>query len=76
MEDVSALLTFSAPVNVIFEIQFIRSVHLTRRGLEDHTFLSSIGVGEFNFPVETAGTQQGRIQRIGPVRRHDDLDVR
>ena len=42
-----------------------------------HGALASVAeVGELDFPVETTGTEKRRVEGVGTVGGHDDLDVR
>ena len=37
--------------------------------------MTTVGHGEFDLPIKTAGSQESRIQRVCTVRGHDDLYV-
>lgn len=43
--------------------------------LEHQALLAPVGQGELNLAVQAARPQEGRIQRVRPVGRHDDLDA-
>ena len=59
--------------DVIFEIHFVAQIHSAGHRGEDETFLSSIRQRKFDFSIQSTGTEESRIQRVGTVRRHDHL---
>jgi hypothetical protein len=61
--------------HVLFEVDVFREVHFVGDGGENESFLSSIGEWEFYLSIESTRTQEGRIQRVGSIGGHDDLDI-
>lgn len=59
----------------IFQIDIRAQVHLCRDSLEDKTPLSTRRQRELDLSVESSRTQQGRVERVLSIRRHDDLHV-
>mmetsp|Transcript_1718 Transcript_1718/g.3778 ORF Transcript_1718/g.3778 Transcript_1718/m.3778 type:complete len:252 (+) Transcript_1718:69-824(+) len=57
------------------QINIPQQIHLTRMNLHNRHTVLRIRIGELNLPINTTGTQQGRIQNINPIRRHDHLDI-
>mmetsp|Transcript_67322 Transcript_67322/g.152328 ORF Transcript_67322/g.152328 Transcript_67322/m.152328 type:complete len:327 (+) Transcript_67322:217-1197(+) len=62
-------------VYVVLDVHLLRQIHVRRARLEDHALLAAVRVGELDFAVEAAGAQEGRVQSVRAVRRHDHLDV-
>jgi len=60
----------------VLEVDVCADAHLARDSLEDEALLPPARVRELDLAVEAARAQQGRVERVGAVRRHDDLDVR
>mmetsp|Transcript_21145 Transcript_21145/g.36300 ORF Transcript_21145/g.36300 Transcript_21145/m.36300 type:complete len:231 (-) Transcript_21145:456-1148(-) len=63
------------PRNVVFQIDLVREVHLGRCDLEHQSLLPPVWHRELDLPVETAGPEKGRVERVGSVGGHDHLDV-
>ena len=64
-----------AAVDVVLQIDLVAQVHQGRGGLEDHALLPPVGLGKLDLAIQPAGPEEGGIERVGPVRRHDALDV-
>lgn len=59
------------------EVDLRCETHLARDGAEDESSLSAVAeAGEFDLSVEATRTEQGRVECIGTVGGHDNLDVR
>ena len=43
--------------------------------LEDLHASLLVGESDLNFPIKSAGSEQGRVQGVGSVGRHDDLHL-
>ena len=61
--------------HVLLKVNVFRKVHLRGNGLENESLLAAVGQGELDFSVETARTQQGGIESVCSVGRHDDLHI-
>lgn len=59
----------------ILQIDIRTNTHLRSDRLKDQPLLPPRRIREFNLPIQPSGPQQRRIQSIGSIRRHDDLDV-
>ena len=59
--------------HIVLQIDLVAEVHLAGDGGEDETLLAAVRHRELDLPVESAGPQQRRVQRVGTVRRHDHL---
>lgn len=64
-----------SPIHEIFKIDIFTQTHFTSDSLVDESALSSIRIGLLDLAVEAAGTQQSRVDSVGSVGGHDDLDV-
>ena len=63
------------PRHVILQVDLIAQIHFSGDGGEDETLLTPIRKRKLDLPIETPGTQQGRVQGVVSVGGHDDLDV-
>lgn len=59
--------------DTVLQVHLLREVHFTGDGGENETFLPAVRQGELNLSVQTTGTQQGWVQRVGSVGGHDHL---
>ncbi|MEQ2316434.1 hypothetical protein AMECASPLE_032505 [Ameca splendens] len=62
--------------DTVLQVDLLREIHLTGDGGENETFLPAIGQRELNLPVQTAGSEQGRVQSVSSVSGHDHLRER
>eukprot|EP00760_Papus_ankaliazontas_P034685 PhM_4_TR738/c0_g1_i2/m.100043 len=63
------------PRDEVLQIDLLGQVHLRRGDLEDEALRAAVGQRELDLAVEAAGAQQRGVERVPPVRGHDDLDV-
>mmetsp|Transcript_22528 Transcript_22528/g.72949 ORF Transcript_22528/g.72949 Transcript_22528/m.72949 type:complete len:408 (-) Transcript_22528:387-1610(-) len=56
------------------QVDVVRERHLARVDLEDPSLGLLVRQWELDLPVDTPGTDHGRVQRIDAVGGHDDLD--
>lgn len=59
----------------VLEVDVGADAHLARDRLEDQPLLPPTRVRELDLAVQPPRAQQRRVERVGAVRRHDDLDV-
>ena len=52
------------PGDVVFQIDIIRQVHFGGDRREDESLLPSVWQRELDLAIQTAGTQQSRVQRV------------
>lgn len=57
----------------LLKVHTRRDVHFARVNLHDAGTGLLIGVGELNLPVQTTGSQQGRIQNVNTIGSSNDL---
>merc|ERR1719376_1942173 len=57
------------------KVDATREVHLAGVDAQDVQASLFIGGGKFNFPVNSSGSEESRIQNINTIRRHDHLNV-
>ena len=63
------------PRHIVLQVDLVAQIHLGRYGGEDQTLLASIGQRKLDLAVETARSQERRVERVRSIRGHDDLDV-
>mmetsp|Transcript_32867 Transcript_32867/g.69155 ORF Transcript_32867/g.69155 Transcript_32867/m.69155 type:complete len:205 (+) Transcript_32867:209-823(+) len=57
------------------QINIPQQIHSARVNLHNRHTILGIGIGEFNLTIDTARTEQRRIQNINTIRGHDHLNV-
>mmetsp|Transcript_2966 Transcript_2966/g.5482 ORF Transcript_2966/g.5482 Transcript_2966/m.5482 type:complete len:378 (-) Transcript_2966:7-1140(-) len=57
------------------QINISQQIHFSRMNLHNGLSIFRIGIGKFNLAIDPSGTEQGGIQNVDAIRRHDDLDV-
>ena len=60
----------------LFKVDIARYCHLPRVNLENASPGGLVGEGELDLAVETAGTEEGRVEDVDTVRCSDDLITR
>lgn len=61
--------------DVILQVDVFRQIHSRSDGGEHESLLPAVGERELDLTIQTAGTEQSWIQRVGTIRCHDDLHV-
>jgi len=61
------------PRDVVLQVDVFTQVHLAGDGREDEALLTTVRHRELDLPVESAGPQQRRVQRVGPIGGHYHL---
>ena len=61
------------PRDVVLEVNLLRQVHLGRDGREDEALLAAVGQRELDLAVDAPRADEGRVQRLDAVCRHDNL---
>ena len=59
----------------VFQVDFLTQVHLTCQCLEHEALLPSVGQWELDFAIKTTRAEQGGIQSVCPVCRHDNFHI-
>lgn len=59
--------------DTVLQVHLLGQVHFTGDGGEDEALLSAVRQRELDLPVQTARSEQGRVQSVGSVCCHDDL---
>lgn len=58
-----------------FKVDVALHHHARRVDFEDLQPAHLVGQRNLNLAIQPAGTQQSRVQRVGTIRRHDDLGL-
>jgi hypothetical protein len=64
-----------AATRQLVKINVRMDVHLARVNLHNASACLLVWGGEFDFTIETTGTEQGRIQNVNAIRSSNDFDV-
>lgn len=59
--------------DTVLQVDLLWQVHLAGDGGEDEAFLPAVRQRELDLPVQTARSEQRRVQGVGSVGGHDDL---